>query len=161
MAASYDAVLVATAAVVHQANMDMFERFVRFLDDKIELDDDLKALLDEFKATIEAPPVAPRKRVPKSERTKRPPSEYNKYISKALNELKEQHPEMSSKDRMREAIAKWKARASDSEPEPASTSATNPEVEEGLEDFIKSRIVEKEEVPKAKKGAKKTKKSTA
>ncbi len=182
--ASYNAVVVATAKVVHEANLAVIDSLIEFLDSKVEIDDDFKELIAEFKGTLKAPSAKATKadKIPKAERKKREPSAYNLFVRDALNELKVSQPELSGKDRFREAMKQWKehkgsssgaaskastSQSSDTEEDyiPVKKGIKTPieEEEMAFEDFLKAKVkeagtpvVKTATSPKAKKGAKKT-----
>ncbi len=181
--ASYNAVIVATAKVVHEASLAVIDSLVEFLDSKVEIDDDFKELIAEFKGTLKAPSAKATKadKIPKAERKKREPSAYNLFVRDALNELKVSRPELSGKDRFREAMKQWKehkgssttttkastSQSSDTEEDyiPVKKGIKTPieEEEMAFEDFLKAKVkeagtpvVKTATSPKAKKGAKKT-----
>lgn len=164
--ASYNAVIAATAQLVHEAKLAVIDELVTFFDSKMEIEDDFKELITEFKGTLKTPEKP--KRV-KGEKKKREPSAYNLFVRDALNELKKEHPEMPSKDRMREALKQWHehkgttssktsdaSSGDDSEPESppkrANTSAVKTPIETeemAFEDFLKAKVNETSVVKKA------------
>ena len=139
-AASYSAVVAATAKVVHEASLTVIDNLVEFLDSRVKIDDDFKELIAEFKGTLKAPTPSKAGRVPKAEKKKREPSAYNLFVRDALNELKVSQPELSGKDRFREAMKKWKEHSSSSK---STTSHNEPSSDD--------------EVSKKKRGGKKEK----
>ncbi len=147
--ASYNAVIAATAKVVHEANLAVIDSLVEFLDSKVEIDDDFKELIAEFKGTLKAPSAKATKAdtVPKAERKKREPSAYNLFVRDALNELKVSQPEMTGKDRFREAMKQWKEHK-ESGSEPSSPKSTGSHVEPASDDEVTN-------APAKKRGGKK------
>ena len=166
-AASYSAVVAATAKVVHEASLAVIDNLVEFLDSKVEIDDDFKELIAEFKGTLKAPTPSKAGRVPKAEKKKREPSAYNLFVRDALNELKVSQPELSGKDRFREAMKQWKEHKGSSTNTPTSSSPPSDTEEEdhvpvkkvvktpveeeemAFEDFLKAKVKEAA-VPPAK-----------
>ncbi len=175
--ASYSAVVAATAKVVHEANLAVIDNLVEFLDSKVEIDDDFKELIAEFKATLKAPSAKAAK-VPKTEKKKREPSAYNLFVRDALNELKVSQPELNGKDRFREAMKQWKEHKGSNSNTPSSSSPPSDaedtdddhtptpvkkvvktpieEEEMAFEDFLKAKVKEAEtpesKTAKTKKG---------
>jgi hypothetical protein len=147
--ASYNAVVAATAKVVHEASLAVIDNLLEFLDSKVEIDDDFKELVAEFKGTLTAPSAKVGK-VPKAEKKKREPSAYNLFVRDALNGLKVSQPELSGKDRFREAMKQWKEHKGSSTPSSAQSSDT-----EDDHAPVKTPIeAETATTPKAKKGKK-------
>lgn len=46
---------------------------------------------------------------PKATKTKRKPSAYNNYMSKALKEMKTSHPDMTHMERFKKCASEWKS----------------------------------------------------
>lgn len=124
--ASYNAVVAATAKVVHEANLAVIDDLLKFLDSRVEIDEDFKELIAEFKGTLKAPTKSGR--VPKGEKKKREPSAYNLWIRDALKQLKEDQPELKGTDRMKEAMKLWKEHKDSMPSSPKSTTSHFDEV---------------------------------
>ncbi len=147
--ASYSAVVAATAKVVHEANLAVIDNLVEFLDSKVEIDDDFKELIAEFKATLKAPSAKAAK-VPKAEKKKREPSAYNLFVRDALNELKVSQPDLNGKDRFREAMKQWKEHKGSDGSAPSSPKSTGSHIQQSSDtDTVKP--------PAKKRGGKKEK----
>lgn len=122
------------SALVKDTTNQVVDKFAAFLDTKIDMDDDMKALFDEFKTIchddLKATPVAKKGRKtkaaddikPKSKKAKaaksdtesegkkkRAPTAYNLFLKQKMAELKEQNPKSTPKERMAEAVKLWKA----------------------------------------------------
>lgn len=104
----YHTVVVAASELVFEAKKSTVDALVAFLDEKLELDDDFRGLIAEFKDSIknDVPPTKSKKAA--APKAKRAPSRYNIFIGEAMAKIKVSNPDLSSKDRMKEAIKLWK-----------------------------------------------------
>lgn len=103
----------ALAGLVEETALSTVDKLVTFLSDKIEIDDEMKTLFDEFKKTTKEGIKASfknstRKGGAKDEKKKREPSPYNLFIKEKMAEIKAKKPELKGKDLMKEAIEEWK-----------------------------------------------------
>lgn len=105
----------ALAGLVEETAINTVDKLITFLSDKIEFDDDMKALFDEFKKTTKEEIKASFKndRSKKGgrsgeEKKKREPSAYNLFIKEKMAQIKVKKPELKGKELMKEAIDEWK-----------------------------------------------------
>jgi hypothetical protein len=96
------------------------DKLAAFLGTKIEIDDDLKELFEEFKtslkeeykATAKTATAAARKgkNADGSEKKKRAPTAFNLFVKDEISRLKQENPAMTGKELMSAATAAWKKR---------------------------------------------------
>lgn len=103
----------ALAGLVEETALSTVDKLVSFLSDKIEIDEDMKSLFDEFKKNTKDEIKASfknnsRKGGAKEEKKKREPSPYNLFIKEKMAEIKAKKPELKGKELMKEAIEEWK-----------------------------------------------------
>lgn len=104
----------ALAGLVEDTALTTVDKLVTFLSDKIEFDDDMKALFEDFKKTTKEEIKASFKndRSKKArggeEKKKREPSAYNLFIKEKMAQIKAKRPELKGKELMKEAIDEWK-----------------------------------------------------
>lgn len=120
--ASLTAFHKATAVLLEETTASTVDKLAAFLSEKIEFDDDMKALFEEFKKTAKeeirasfktaAATAGKKGRGGKDaaggEKKKREPSAYNLFIKDKMAEIKAKRPELKGKDLMKEAIVEWK-----------------------------------------------------
>jgi hypothetical protein len=124
--ASYTSIMSAVDAAVLDAKKQVINEFMRFLEDKIDFDEDMKGYFAEFIGTLK-----PSKKTKKGEdkadkadkpvKAKRAPSAYNMFISEKMAEIKKENPALKGKELMKAAIVAWnekKAAAATATPEP-------------------------------------------
>lgn len=105
---NYQPIVSAVSELVLQSRKNTLDELLVFLNDKAEVDDELKALIEEFKSTLEIPTPAFTKTTRPAKKAKRAPSQYNTFIGEAMRQIKAEHPEMTSVQRMKAATEKWK-----------------------------------------------------
>lgn len=104
----------ALAGLVEETALNTIEKLTAFLSEKIEFDDDMKTLFEEFKKNTKDEIKASfkndrnRKGGAKEEKKKREPSPYNLFIKEKMAEIKAKKPELKGKELMKEAIEEWK-----------------------------------------------------
>lgn len=119
----------AVAALMEDTAMSTVDELVKFLDDKIEIDADLKTTFADFKLqlkeklTAEAAPSKKRKtKVAGGE--KKAPTLFNLFVKKRMAELKEQDPTLTSSARMKQAAEDWNAQKTSDKTAASSTTTT-------------------------------------
>lgn len=104
----------ALAGLVEETAMSTVDKLVTFLSEKIEFDDDMKTLFDDFKKATKEEIKASfkndrsRKSRGGEKKAKREPSAYNLFIKDKMAEIKVKRPDLKGKDLMKEAIDEWK-----------------------------------------------------
>ena len=118
--ASYNAIVLAASVVVMDAKRSVIDDLMAYLNDKVELEDEFKSMVEEFKATLVVDKVVDgqkgnkrRARKPSEDKVKRAPSAYNLFIKDAMAKLREEYPDMSAKARLTEATQMWKKHKAD------------------------------------------------
>ena len=96
------------------------DKLAEFLASKIEFDDDMKELFDEFKDSLKeeyknAAKVANGKKgknlnADGTEKKKRAPTAFNLFVKEEIPKIKKANPSMSGKELMTAATAAWKQR---------------------------------------------------
>lgn len=148
--ASYTAVISAVESAVFDAKKQVINDFMRFLEDKIDFDDDMKGYFTEFIDTLKAPKkTSPKKASKKSDeekvkKPKRAPSAYNMFISEKMAEIKKENPALKGKELMKAAIEVW------NEQKKAAASA-----KEEVEDKVEEEVSKTKSKSKPKKESKK------
>ena len=103
--ASFVAVNKAVANVVMDAKMSVVDDLVAYLESKIEVDDDLRAMFDEFKSNLKESEEkvvkdagkkikGSKKTASGEEKKKRAPSVFNLYVKDVMPEMKASHPDI-------------------------------------------------------------------
>jgi len=121
--ANYSAVLKVLSQAVLDAKFSVIDEFLTFLETKVEVDEDLKALVAEFKGSLKADKVAKPTKSKKSAsssdestesdaKPKRLASVFNLYVKEMMPILKEKNPDVKNgKDLMALASESWKTDA--------------------------------------------------
>jgi hypothetical protein len=101
---SYVGVNKAVAGVVMEAKMSVVDDLVQYLESKIEVDDDLRAMFDEFKSNLKeseekvvkdaGKKTKAGKKVVDGEKKKRAPSVFNLYVKDVMPLMKATHPDV-------------------------------------------------------------------
>lgn len=107
----YQPVIAAASEIVFEAKKTTVDDLVAFLEDKLEIDDEFRALIAEFKGSLKNDFTPTKGKKAATPKTKRAPSRYNIFIGEAMAKIKESSPGLSSKERMKEAIKMWKDQA--------------------------------------------------
>ena len=138
-----------------QRVMTTTERILTTFTSKVEMDKEYtrselaKMLTEVFKEIREGEKGEKKKKAKKEEggeeKKKRAPSAYNLYVRDTMGVVKEDNPEMSRQDLMREVGRMWKEKNRDDK-------------EEDAKEEVEKEEVEKEEVDEVKKVGKKEKK---
>jgi len=108
---SYTAVTKAVANVVMEAKLSVIDDLIIYLEAKIEVDDDLKAMFEEFKMNLkeseEKVVKAAGKKTTKGKKSdseepkkKRAPSVFNLYVKDVMPEMKAKHPDIKDGKQM-------------------------------------------------------------
>lgn len=110
---SIQSVNKAVNQLVEETTVSTVDKLVVYLSDKIEFDEDMKKLFDDFKkiAREEVRTSFKQdkgKRGGKKSDKKREPSAYNLFIKEKMAEIKQKKPELKGKELMKEAIEEWK-----------------------------------------------------
>ena len=103
--ASFVAVNKAVANVVMDAKMAVVDDLVAYLESKIEVDDDLRAMFDDFKSNLKESEEkvvkdagkkvkGSKKTASGEEKKKRAPSVFNLYVKDVMPEMKASHPDI-------------------------------------------------------------------
>jgi hypothetical protein len=101
---TYTAVNSAVGKIILESKINLIDQLVEYLDKKIDIDDDMKNILHEFKSTIVS------SKVTASDKKKRSPSLFNLYVKEKLPELKAAHPDIrDGKLMISMASEAWKA----------------------------------------------------
>lgn len=116
--ASYPTVDKAIGEVVHNANLEVLNKFMDNLKETIDTEslEAIGELMNEFKETLKTQYTETQKKLgkknskglAKKDKPKRAPSAYNKFIGEQMRVLKESNPEATSQERMTMAMSKWK-----------------------------------------------------
>jgi hypothetical protein len=119
--ASFVAVNKAVAGVVMDAKMAVVDDLVAYLESKIEVDDDLRAMFDEFKSNLKESEEkvvkdagkkvkSSKKTASGEEKKKRAPSVFNLYVKDVMPEMKAKHPDIKDgKQMIGFASESWKS----------------------------------------------------
>jgi hypothetical protein len=152
---AFTKVNIAIAALVEETALTTVDKLVAFLAEKIELDDDMQGMFTEFKASISAQAKEDAKGAKKAgkkadkkgaePKAKRPPSEYNMYISRKMAELKAAG---YTGNLMKGAIEAWNAEKATAAPAPVADAVAEGETSETAETVAEAPQEEKEEKPK-------------
>jgi hypothetical protein len=124
--ASYTTIMSAVDAAVLDAKKQVINEFMRFLEEKIDFDEDMKGYFTEFIGTLKPSKKAKKSKkgedkADKPVKPKRAPSAYNMFISEKMAEIKKENPALKGKELMKAAIVAWndkKAAAATATPEP-------------------------------------------
>ncbi len=154
---AFTKVTKALSVLVEETSLLVVDKLVAFLDTKIEMDDDMKQMFEDFKTQLKEQLKEEAKAAAKGgkkkiavdengEKKKRAPSAYNLFIKEKMAAIKQKNPEMASKDVMKEAIAMWKAQKGTSSSEESGD-------EKPVEEAPKEEAPKEEPKPKAKKAA--------
>ena len=109
--ASFVAVNKAVAGVVMDAKLAVVDDLVQYLESKIEVDDDLRAMFDEFKSNLKESEEkvvkdagkkvkSSKKTASGEEKKKRAPSVFNLYVKDVMPEMKAKHPDIKDGKQM-------------------------------------------------------------
>ena len=104
-AMAYSAITKAVANVVMEAKLSVIDDLITFLEAKIEVDDDLKGIFEEFKSNLkeseEKVVKAAGKKASKSKKSdsdepkkKRAPSVFNLFVKDVMPSMKAKHPDV-------------------------------------------------------------------
>jgi hypothetical protein len=119
--ASFVAVNKAVAGVVMDAKLAVVDDLVQYLESKIEVDDDLRAMFDEFKSNLKESEEkvvkdagkkikGSKKTASGEEKKKRAPSVFNLYVKDVMPEMKAKHPDIKDgKQMIGFASESWKS----------------------------------------------------
>jgi len=119
--ASFVAVNKAVAGVVMDAKLAVVDDLVAYLESKIEVDDDLRAMFDEFKSNLKESEEkvvkdagkkikGSKKTASGEEKKKRAPSVFNLYVKDVMPEMKAKHPDIKDgKQMIGFASESWKS----------------------------------------------------
>lgn len=109
---AYPAINAAVSKVIFEAKIQVIDEFIKMLDNKIELDEDLKATFDDFKKSLEesskAASKAANKAASKEPKKKRSATLFNLFVKEKQSELKAQHPQENGKTIIGMASKSWK-----------------------------------------------------
>lgn len=140
-------------ASVFEAKKDVVSKLMEYLEEKVELAEDIKDLIVEFKENLVL--------VPSKAAKKRAPNEYNKFMKVTMARLKEENPGMDTSERMTKAAGMYQeykrnksaSASASSEEEPSDVKATDDEMKENTDSETEA---EAEAAPKqkAKRGRK-------
>ena len=108
---AFTAVNKAVAGVVMEAKMAVIDDLVQYLESKIEIDDDLKAMFDEFKSNLKESEEkvvkdagkkvkGSKKNASGGEKKKRAPSVFNLYVKDVMPDMKAKHPDIKDGKQM-------------------------------------------------------------
>ena len=152
--ASYKAINNAVAKLVDtsvfDAKKDVIDKLIAYLEENVEIGDDVKNHILEFKESIILVATKTTK--------KRAPNDYNKFMKTTMAELKEKDPSMDSTERMKQASKLYKEYKAKKAAEGASSeeSESHDDISKGSDDEMTDNVeaTEEEEVkePPAKKG---------
>ena len=109
--ASFVAVNKAVAGVVMDAKLAVVDDLVQYLESKIEVDDDLRAMFDEFKSNLKESEEkvvkdagkkvkSSKKTASGEEKKKRAPSVFNLYVKDVMPDMKAKHPDIKDGKQM-------------------------------------------------------------
>lgn len=102
---AYTGVIKAMNELVYESKLAAVDGLVKFLGDKkITVDQDLQAIVQEYKKSIKVEKVGGEA---KKDKPKRTPSPFNLFIRDSMLMLRTLRPELNNKDRMKAAIALW------------------------------------------------------
>ena len=121
--ASYTTIMSAVDAAVLDAKKQVINEFMRFLEEKIDFDEDMKGYFTEFIGTLKPSKKSKKGKADKADKAvkpKRAPSAYNMFISEKMAEIKKENPALKGKELMKAAIVAW----NDKKAAAASASAT-------------------------------------
>ena len=119
--ASFVAVNKAVAGVVMDAKLAVVDELIHYLESKIEVDDDLRAMFDEFKSNLKESEEkvvkdagkkikGSKKTASGDEKKKRAPSVFNLYVKDVMPEMKASHPDIKDgKQMIGFASESWKS----------------------------------------------------
>lgn len=108
---AFTAVNKAIANVVMEAKLAVVDDLIIYLESKIEVDDDLKAMFDEFKSNLKESEEkvvkdagkkikGSKKKSDGTEKKKRAPSVFNLYVKDVMPEMKAKHPDIKDGKQM-------------------------------------------------------------
>lgn len=106
MAANLACLQNALNKVVDEVSTNTLDAFVEYAVSHSETEENLRAILTDFKETHHTPSVfhfASKKR----EKKTRPPNSYNMFIREQMREIKQANPELKGKELMKRATAEW------------------------------------------------------
>lgn len=156
--ASYTTIMSAVDAAVLDAKKQVINEFMRFLEEKIDFDEDMKGYFTEFIGTLKPSKKSKKGKADKAvkavkaDKPKRAPSAYNMFISEKMAEIKKENPALKGKELMKAAIVAW----NDKKAAAASASATatpEPEPEPKPEKKKNKNKKEKEPEPESESGS--------
>ena len=105
---AYSAITSAVNKAISEAKIQVIDEFIKLLDTKIEIDDDLKATFDEFKKTLEKTIATKGTKASKEPKKKRSATLFNLFVKNKQAELKAEHPEENGKAIIGMASKAWK-----------------------------------------------------
>jgi len=108
---AFTAVNKAVAGVVMEAKLAVVDDLVAYLESKIEVDDDLRAMFDEFKSNLKESEEkvvkdagkkikGSKKTASGEEKKKRAPSVFNLYVKDVMPDMKAKHPDIKDGKQM-------------------------------------------------------------
>jgi hypothetical protein len=155
--ASYKAINNAVAKLVDtsvfDAKKDVIDKLIAYLEENVEIGDDVKNHILEFKESIILVATKTTK--------KRAPNDYNKFMKTTMAELKEKDPSMDSTERMKQASKLYKeykakkaaegasSEESESHDDNAAPKGSDDEMTDNVEPTEEEEVVKE---PPAKKG---------
>lgn len=103
----------ALQTLAEEVSLSTVDKLAEFLATKIEFDDDMKEVFDEFKNSLKEEFKAsakPKKgkNVDGTDKKKRAPTAYNLFIKEEITNLKKKNPSWSGKELMSAATTAWK-----------------------------------------------------
>jgi len=118
---AFTAVSKAVAGVVMDAKLSVVDDLIAYLESKIEVDDDLRGMFDEFKSNLRESEEkvvkdagkkvkGSKKTVDGVEKKKRAPSVFNLYVKDVMPDMKAKHPDIKDgKQMIGFASESWKS----------------------------------------------------
>lgn len=104
----------ALLTLAEEVSLSTVDKLAEFLATKIEFDDDMKELFEEFKTALKEEHKATAKggkrgkNADGTEKKKRAPTPYNLFIKDEITRMKKENPALSGKELMTAATAAWK-----------------------------------------------------
>jgi hypothetical protein len=108
---AYPTINAAVSKLILEAKMQVIDDFIKMLDEKIEIDNDLQGQFDEFKKSLEEASKAASKAsktTSKEPKKKRSATLFNLFVKEKQAQLKAEHPEENGKAIIGMASKSWK-----------------------------------------------------
>lgn len=108
----------ALQTLAEEVALSTVDKLAEFLATKIEFDDDMKEVFEEFKNSLKdeykalAKPSKKGKNADGTDKKKREPTAYNLFIRDEITRLKKENPAMAGKELMSAATTAWKEQQS-------------------------------------------------